>query len=127
MYNPELRLKWDSSAKSITKKEGDDSNYIVHIHMNSPVFFISERDIVDKRVEFYHNDIYYSLSTSVNDDYMPSDPNVIRIKTFINLLMITQDENNLYLMSINQIDPKVRMENFFKKINKSQFLLDEYT
>lgn len=127
MYNPELRLKWDSSAKSITKKEGDDSNYVVHIHMNSPVFFISERDIVDKRVEYYHNDIYYSLSTSVNDDYMPSDPNVIRIKTFINLLMITQDENNLYLMSINQIDPKVRMEEFILKINISKFVLDECT
>ncbi len=75
--------------------------------MHSPVFFISERDVLDKRTEFIYKDIYYCLSTSVNDDILPINKDVIRCKTFINLYIIVGDEKYFYFMSFNQIDPKV--------------------
>ena len=109
MFKPELRMKWDSSAKNITKKEGGDGNYVVHTHIQSPVFFISERETIDKRVEFYYNDIFYCLSTSVSDDYIPANPSVIRCRTFLNLFMVAQDEKFYYTMSFNQVDPKVNL------------------
>ena len=107
MYKPELRIKWDTSAKHIKFIEGDDISYVVHTHMLSPVFFISERDIVDKRCEFFHNGLFYSLFTGVNDNYFPSQANVIRCKTLLNLSIISQDEDYYYFISFNQLDLKV--------------------
>ena len=36
--------------------------------MKSPILIISERDIVDKRIEFTYDEIYYNFSTSVEKD-----------------------------------------------------------
>ncbi len=74
--------------------------------MHSPIFFISEREVIDKRILFSQNGISYNLSTSV-DNYVETNPEVVRCQTFINSMIITEDENNFYLNSLNQLDPKV--------------------
>jgi hypothetical protein len=43
-------------------------SYLVKIHCKSPVFFISERDVLDKRIEFEYNDYHYNYSSSANED-----------------------------------------------------------
>jgi hypothetical protein len=32
------------------------------------MIFVSERDVIDKRLDFYENDIYYDFSSSINDN-----------------------------------------------------------
>jgi len=80
--------------------------------MHSPVFFISERDVYDKRTEFIYNDIYYCFTSSVEDQLYPVTNGVVRCKIFINIYIITSDEKYIYFMSFNQLDAKV-----IKKIN----------
>jgi hypothetical protein len=43
-------------------------SYLVKIHCISPVFFISERDVLDKRIEFEYNGYHYNYTSSVNED-----------------------------------------------------------
>lgn len=62
------RIKWDTSLKSIKKIEGDNEAYVLHTVLNKPVFFIAERDTIDKRIDFYLNNCFYCFSTSVEDD-----------------------------------------------------------
>jgi hypothetical protein len=82
--------------------------------MHSPVFFISERDVLDKRIEFTYNNIYYCHTTSIDESFYPPVNNVIRCKTIINMYIIVSDEKYYYFMSFNQIDPKVK--NYIKFI-----------
>jgi len=74
--------------------------------MHSPIFFISEREVIDKRILFFQNGVSYNLTTSV-DNYVETIPEVVRCQTFINSMIISEDENNFYLNSLNQLDPKV--------------------
>jgi hypothetical protein len=50
MYKPEQRITWDKSIKNCRKIEENEDSYVIYNHMHSPIFFISERDTVEKRV-----------------------------------------------------------------------------
>ena len=71
MNDIETRKKWDASLKDFKKIEGDKSVYILHSVSHKPSFFIAEREVVDKRYDFYVNDIYYDFSSSVDDTVIP--------------------------------------------------------
>ena len=75
--------------------------------VNSPMFLISERDLVDKRLEFWHEGIYYNTNTSINEDYMKPQKNIVRCKTFINLYTLSEDAEFFYFIGISQLDIKV--------------------
>lgn len=68
MYNIEDRMKWDTSLKVLKKLEGGDDAYVIRSWMHSPMFLVAEREVVDKRFEFYFDGVYYNISTSVNED-----------------------------------------------------------
>lgn len=68
MNDPIKRIKWDTSLKVIKKIEGDNEAYVLHTVLNKPVFFIAERDTIDKRLDYYLNNCFYCFSSSVNDD-----------------------------------------------------------
>lgn len=76
--------------------------------IKSPGFFIAERDVLDKRIEFYHNGIYYNFNSSINDnnDQQPQK-GVVRCRTFINIFIITQDEEYFHFLGFSQLDIKV--------------------
>jgi hypothetical protein len=38
---------------------------------------------------------------------MPLEKDVVRVKTFINTVMISQDQENFYFTTLNQVDFKV--------------------
>ena len=82
-------------------------NYIIHCHSHKPTFIISERDIIDKRTEFVYDDIYYNLSTSIDENIFDILHNVIRCQIYINLFLIAMDEKFFYFMNFNQIDLKM--------------------
>ena len=82
-------------------------NYtIFKLWLFSPIFFISEREIIDKSVHFIHEGAYHYLATSV-ENYSEPNPNVVRCLTYINGSIISQDEDNFYYSSLNQLDAKV--------------------
>lgn len=68
MYKVDLRRKWDDTYKSLEKLEGNDEVYVIKSVLKSPIFIISERDVIDKRIEFVNEDIYYNFSSSVDSD-----------------------------------------------------------
>jgi len=114
MYDPEKRLKWDKSVKNMKIIEGDyPNNYVLHTTMHSPVFFISERDVADKRIEFFYNGIYYNFSSSVPDGLVKVDDKIIRSKTWINLYIMAEDNEFFYFMSFNQNDIKMKLPDTF--------------
>ena len=77
MNDIETRKKWDASLKDFKKIEGDKSIYILHSVSHKPSFFIAEREVVDKRYDFYVNDIYYDFSSSVDDTVINYYNNIV--------------------------------------------------
>ena len=107
------RNSWDTQLKSYKviqgNEEGKEVKCIVHNWLKSPMFLVSERDIVEKRYEFYHNGRFYSLETSVNDDFCPFQDNVTRIYDIIFIEELYEENDNIIIRAINQMDPKVNL------------------
>lgn len=108
MYDPVIRNKYDNTLKEFKIYEEGEYYNIYKNWIYSPVFFISERDMVNKRIEFIKDDIYYNLATSVDDEYDPPSKNVVRCKTYLNLVVLKQDEENYYFHCLSQYDAKVK-------------------
>ena len=108
------RKKWDENIKEIKIIEEYENSYLIHTSYNKPIFFISERDILEKKVEFYFNNNYYSYCSSVshelNEKYK-ENKNVVRIFNYISIYKIEEDENYFYFKSLNQIDYKMNVPN----------------
>ena len=112
MNNPEKRLSLDNSIKNykIIEKEKDEI-YLLHYICKSPMIFVSERDVVDKRFDFYENDIYYDFSSSVKDDYIPLEENIVRITDHCSLYKMYEEKDSFHFISITQVDTKYNLPN----------------
>ena len=112
MNNPEKRLSWDTTLTEykILEKEKNDV-YIVHYICKSPLPFMSEREIIDKRYDFYENDIYYDFSSSVKDDFIPLDEDVVRITDLCSMYKIYEEGDFFNIVSITQMDTKYNLPN----------------
>ena len=73
--------------------------------------FMSEREVVEKRYDFYENDIYYDFSSSVKEDYIPIDENIVRITDYCSLFKMYEENDNFYFVSITQLDTKYKLPN----------------
>jgi len=72
IFVPEKRMKWDNSFKEYKLLEGKDGVYVTRSWLKSPMFMVSERDFIDKRIDFFNKDVYYNFTSAVDD-------NVIRV------------------------------------------------
>ena len=72
---------------------------------------MSEREVVEKRYDFYENDIYYDFSSSVKEDYIPIDENIVRITDYCSLFKMYEENDNFYFVSITQLDTKYKLPN----------------
>jgi hypothetical protein len=106
MFDPQIRPTWDKSIKSMNKHDGKDDSCIIHTVYSSPMLLVVARDIVDKRMSFMHNGVFYSLATSI-EDIVPPEKDVIRCKNYMNLFTLSEDEENYYFVTYNQADIKV--------------------
>ena len=107
MNNPEKRIKWDNSIRyyNIVERHNDEV-YILHYICKSPMLFVSERDIVDKRFDFYENGIYYDFSSSANNDFVPIDDDIVRITDHCSVCKIYEKNDSFSIISITQVDTK---------------------
>ena len=74
MFDPDTRTKWDKNIKTMTiynskigNLELNNKCYLVNILCNSPVAFISERDVLDKRIEFEDKGVIYNYTSSIDE------------------------------------------------------------
>ena len=107
MNIPEKRLKWDKSIREykIVEKQNNEV-YLLHYICKSPMLFVSERDIVDKRYDFYINGIYYDFSSSVKNDLIPIEEDVMRITDHCSVCKIYEENDYFNIISITQVDTK---------------------
>ena len=124
------RSSWDSQLKSYKiiegSEEGKEVKCIIHSWLKSPMFLVSERDLVDKRYEFYHEGRFYSCQSSVNDDYYPLPDNVIRINDILFIEELYEENDNIILKAITQMDTKVNLPQAVVNATLSSKLLDFY-
>ena len=107
MNDPEKRLKWDKTIRhyKIVERQNNEV-YLLHYIIKSPMLFVSERDIIDKRFDFYQNDIYYDFSSSVKDDLIPIEEGVMRIMDHCSVCKIYEENDFFNIISITQVDSK---------------------
>jgi len=110
MNDPEKRLKFDNTIRAYKIIERINKEvYLLHYICKSPMFFVSERDVVDKRYDFYEGDVYYDFSSSTKDDLIPSDENIVRITDHCSICKIFEDNEGFNIISITQVDTKVSL------------------
>lgn len=109
MNIPEKRLKWDQSIREYQIVERHNNEvYLLHYIIKSPMFMVSERDVVDKRYDFYENGIYYDFSSSTKDDLVPidEDEGIVRITDYCSVCKIFEENDCFNIISITQVDTK---------------------
>jgi hypothetical protein len=112
MNEPEKRLKWDNSIRDYKIVERVNSEvYLLHYICKSPMLFVSERDVVDKRYDFYEGGIYYDFSSSVKDDLIPLEEDVLRITDHCSVCKIYEENDCFNIISITQVDTKYKLPN----------------
>ena len=129
MRDPETRMKWDKKFKEFYTMENGEICKIVYSRMNRPIFFISERDTIEKRYEFYINGNYYSYTSSVDDDSCEKFhviPDVERLMNFFSTYNIEEDDDNFYFKTLNQLDYKMNTPNQLLGVTLPSNLKDWY-
>ena len=106
-YDFTLRNIWDEAIKSVEKYEGNDFAYIVCTWGKSPVFFVSERETIEKRFRFNRGNSTYIMSTSIPLDIYEPKEGVVRFVDFLNLFKISDEGENIVFSSLNQVDFKM--------------------
>ena len=109
IFDKEKRLKWDNNMKEIEILENINSQTIIVKTVTNKVLMVNSREMIEKRYEWYDNNIYYNYSSSIPDNiYSPSeDP--VRVLSYIAINILWEDELNFYLDSINQYDIKMNI------------------
>lgn len=121
LYNiPEIRKKWDKGIfdfKIIIQLETKNPNVkakIRHITFNSPVTGVDKREMVDKIITFYDNGKFYAYQSSIDEELgknlveLKSD--VVRAFTLVNVSRMTEDEDNIHMVSYYQTDFRVNLK-----------------
>ena len=87
---------------------------------------MSPRDLIDKKIDFYHNNTFYSFASSISDDFYPVVKGVERIIEIINCFSIGEDEENFIFRTLSQGDFKVPSNNTLLSITLPGKLRDWY-
>jgi hypothetical protein len=106
-YDLNLRVLWDDALKKYEKYEGTDTAFIVCTWGKSPVFFVSERETIEKRFRFNRGNSTYVMSTSIPLDIYEPKEGVVRFVDFLNLFKISDVEDEIVFTSLNQVDFKM--------------------
>ena len=68
IYKPEERMKYDNSFKELKILEGNNNVYVVKSCMKYQIAMISERETIDKRIDFFIDGTYYNFCSSVDEN-----------------------------------------------------------
>ena len=106
-YDVKFRMLWDEAIKAYDKYEGNDNAFIICTWGKSPVFFVSERETIEKRFRFAKDNSVYIMSTSIPLDIYEKKDGVVRFIDFLNLFKVSDEGDYIYFSSLNQVDFKM--------------------
>ena len=106
-YDVKLRMLWDDALRAYERYEGTDSAFIICTWAKSPVFFVSERETIEKRFRFKKDNDVYIMSTSIPLDVYEEKENVVRFIDFLNLIKVSDEGDYISICSLNQVDFKM--------------------
>ena len=106
-YDISFRMLWDDALKSYDKYEGNDNAFIICTWGKSPVFFVSERETIEKRFRFAKDNSVYIMSTSIPLEIYDAKESVVRFVDFLNLFKVSDEGDYIYFTSLNQVDFKM--------------------
>jgi hypothetical protein len=106
-YDDKIRILWDDALKLYEKYEGNNTNFITCTWGKSPIFFVSERESIDKRFRFNKDNSTYIMSTSIPLEIYPPKKDVVRFIDLINLFKIADEGEEIVFTSLNQADFKM--------------------
>ena len=115
IYKQKLRILWDKVLKNIEILEGDENtNYIVSTWAKSPIFFMSERESLEKRFIYKspEENAFYIMSSSIPDELFPPKKDIVRITNFCNYYKIIDEGDYIGFYSLNQTDFKMTIPQF---------------
>ena len=108
MNDPATRKKWDKGLNEYKKIKGDNKMYLVYSLTTKPMMFVSERDIIEKRYDFYIGDVYYDFSSSVSDDfYPPNNSSYVRATNIFCGYKMYERDDSFVFESLSQSDVKM--------------------
>ena len=123
--NPELRMSWDNSLYKfeIIKQlefNNNDLNPKGHIQkqiFNSPVFGVSKREMIDKKIFIFFNNSLYSYQSGLNekiiDEFSQADKDIVRALTIINCARYYEDNEFFKLVCFYQTDMRISIPETF--------------
>ena len=100
-------MLWDDALKAYERYEGTDKAFIICTWGKSPVFFVSERETIEKRFRFKKDNAVYIMSTSTPLDIYEQKEDVVRFIDYLNLFKVSDEGDYIYLSSLNQVDFKM--------------------
>ena len=106
-YDVKLRMLWHDALRAYERYEGTDSAFIICTWAKSPVFFVSERETIEKRFRFKKDNDVYIMSTSIPLDIYEEKENVVRFIDFLNLIKVSDEGDYISICSLNQVDFKM--------------------
>ena len=125
---PERRKEWDKNINTFEllynfeisnddNKKGLDKAFIQHQIYNSPIFGVSQREMVDKKFSIHYNNKLYIYQSSIEEnkgyELIPKKENIVRAFTLINCAIYSQDDDYLYLNAFYQTDMRIPIPDTF--------------
>ena len=125
---PERRKEWDKNINTFEllynfeisnddNKKGLDKAFIQHQIYNSPIFGVSQREMVDKKFSIHYNNQLYVYQSSIEEkkgyELVPKKDDIVRAFTLINCAKYSQDDDYLYLNAFYQTDMRIPIPDTF--------------
>jgi hypothetical protein len=80
-HNPSERMKWDKDMETARVLEVDNKTLLWYQRNKSAVKMINQRDFVEKKITFSHENKKYIFFTSIPDEFKAHEPHVTRAYT----------------------------------------------
>ena len=109
IFESKFRIQWDNSMKLYENYYQEGEILKCKGLLASPIFFISEREFITKRIEFIHKNTHYSFSSSIKEEENFISEDIVRMNIFINAMTITENESHYLFVGYNQFDPKFNL------------------
>jgi hypothetical protein len=103
------RREWDKNILLLDEiKNLSSEARIVHYALKAPLFFMKNKDFVEKRILFFNNGVYYGYSSSTPNDVLPVTDQYQRCETIFSGSILTKENNSLVYFIFSQVDMKVK-------------------
>jgi hypothetical protein len=124
MMNSQNKLNIDQTIKSINTIENKCNNIAIHHTIYKGNFLMSERELIDKKIFFTSNDLYYYFASSIPDQLIPLKNGIQRINCFFMFIIIKNTSDDFIFNVYKQADEKLKITRAMMKKTIPQKITD---